>query len=184
MARGSRTGRKRKSGRRYPNGELNMGPHVDIRQFVANQPHRRMLLPADRTEPIAFSFLGRLLLGGKITKEQHLAGDRYAAIVNRYRAVIGAPSPEGARLLEVGGILFISDEEARRRKSAYDDAFEALCEAGQKAARAVAHVAVYGKHCDELDRLVAGLERLVRHFGLVVRRGGVDSAAQIMALPK
>lgn len=103
-------------------------------------------------------------MGGWVTAPQYDAGVKYRDIVARYRAAICAPrgivTPSGR-----GGEL--TDDKARDMKEKYDAAFEALeRNAGNRAARAVAHVAVYDRPDFVLTDLRLGLNTLAEHFGL------------------
>jgi hypothetical protein len=171
-------GRKRRHGLRHPNGELvAMARRKKDRALAALQPHRRWLPPDLRLSEKAETPLGALNLLGVLSDAQHEAGLRYAAIVGQYRAVIRPP-----RALTAGGKGFdcLGDCRLRRqcgervecaceiRKARYDAAFAAVFEAGQRAARAVARVAVHNEGCPTgcLGDLRRGLEALARHFGL------------------
>lgn len=168
-----RKGRKRKSGPRHPCGQLVDGTKIDTKVIAFLQPHRRDVAPELRHDALAGTMLGRLQLGGKITKEQHDAGDWYAGVVRRYRQVIMAPNPSpgsiaGVQIVGSSGPMFIEDDEAKRRKSTYDSAFEVLDAKGQRVAKAVAHTAVNDRAADgdALKLLVIGLEALAIHRGL------------------
>ena len=171
-----RRGRRRKAGRRHPNGEL-VADQRDDRALAAEQPHRRWLPPDKRLSEKAGTPLGGLNLMGVLSDAQHEAGLRYAVIVGEYRAVIEAPKALGGR-----GKGFGCTGDCRRRrwagemvdcicemrKKRYDLAFAAVMTAGQRAARAVARVAVHAEACPggALPDLRRGLDALSRHFGL------------------
>jgi hypothetical protein len=172
----ARTGRKRKTGRRHPSGDLAM-PRVDYRSMAALQPHR-VWLPADRRlSEKAETPLGGLNLIGVISDEQYEAGRWYASVVARYRTSIEAPNPSPASIAGEGGggVVYLSREQAEQRKDEYDRAFEAVFEAGQKAARTVARVAVYGEACPRgfMPDLIRGLQALAVHRGLTGPRKSV-----------
>jgi hypothetical protein len=63
----------------------------------------------------------------------------------------------------------LSDEEAHRRKAAYDAAYIAAWNAGHGPAKWVSRVAVYDETCpiSAFPDLVRGLQALAVHFGLV-----------------
>jgi len=178
----NRRGRKRKGGYRRADGRV-IEAKPDYRARAALWPHRGALPAEVRTHPLAETPFGVLRLLGFITEEQHRAGEVYARIVGKYRQVIEAPSPaprsiagagEGIR----GGGYPLADGEARRRTERYNDAFEAICTAGQRSAKATARIAVYGfpaSDMEELDHLRRGLDALVRHLGLTTggKSGGV-----------
>jgi hypothetical protein len=168
----TRRGRKRKLGFRHPSGEL-VRPHLDLRGFATLQPHRVWLPESKRMDQKAASPLGCLNLLGVLSDAQYLAGVRYALVVGEYRAVIEAPRATAGtgRGYDCPGDLQCGRRrdhpcECRRRKERYDAAFVAVLEAGQRAARAVARVAVYAEQCPRgaLAELKRGLDALVRHF--------------------
>lgn len=164
----TRKGRKRKSGRRTPCGDL-ARKSPDDRLLAALQPHRRVLPEKHRMSEKATTVLGRLNLFGRITDEQLEAGRKYAAGVNAYRAVIGAIDPLMAPAPGYGGD--ISKEEAKRRKDVYDAAFECLQDKGNKPIRAVNRAAVYDEPAfGILEDLQLGLATLVSHYGLLTSR--------------
>lgn len=161
-------GRKRKR-RMYPDREPANDPAW---RETANQPHRAWLPLDMRLSEKAATPLGGLNLIGVITDEQYEAGCRYADVVGKYRGSIETPreghsAGKGYRCL---GELNCEDCECRRRKNAYDAAFEALADAGQKAARVVSRVAIYEETCRDIESLRRGLSALERHFGLTDRK--------------
>jgi hypothetical protein len=163
-------GRKRKTTTREPNGRAQR-TSIDVKAVAQTMPHRQEVKPEIRHDPLAETKLGRLRLNGWITQPQYEAGDKYREIVLRYRAVIDAPRGEqslaGVIVGPWGGSGALDDDEARRRKDQYDAAFEALeCGAGNRAARAVAHVAIYNRIEFVLSDLRNGLTALAEHFGL------------------
>lgn len=182
----ARRGRKRKSGRRHPSGELVREARPDDRVRTSRQPHRRTVPEDSRLDQRAESPIGRLCLQGRITDEQHDAGVRYAAVVGAYGAVIEAPAGTSgsgrgfACLAEQAGTaracaIDPGGCECLARKARYDRAYEVLWAVGQRAAKAVARVAVWREECSRADLvyLVEGLTVLARHFGLTAgRRSG------------
>lgn len=176
----TRRGRKRKSAPRHPSGEL---VRVEPQALAARQPHRVWLPQEKRMDQKAGSPLGCLNLLGVLSDAQYLAGVRYAVVVGKYRAVIETPrATAGAgRGYDCPGDLKCGREgaehcECRYRKERYDAAFAAVLEAGQRAARAVARVAVHGEACPRgtLADLKRGLEALARHFGGLRQRISLD----------
>lgn len=167
----AKAGRKRKvTVVRQPNGQPRRIA-VDVKAIAQTMPHRQEVQPEIRHDPLAETKLGRLRLGGWITQPQYEAGDKYREIVRRYRTVIDAPRGEvsmsGVIVGPWGGSSDLDDDEAQRRKDQYNSAFEALeCGAGNRAARAVAHVAVYNRVEFVMDDLRRGLTVLAEHFGL------------------
>jgi hypothetical protein len=169
----ARRGRKRKVGLRHPCGTLVQRAELEAKSFAALQPHRVWLPQEKRLDQKAASPLGCLNLLGVISDIQYLAGVRYAVVVGHYRAVIESPratSGSGRGYHCAGDLACGRDDpgacECRRRKARYDAAFAAVFEAGQKAARAVARVAVHGEQCPRgaLGDLKRGLDALARHF--------------------
>jgi len=166
----SRGGRPRKSGPRQNGRRLSEVP-PDYRQRIAAQPHRRNC--ADPMHEKAESPLGRLNLRGVITDQQLEAGRRYAVITGAYRGSIGAPhGTAGGGYGGCGGDCIDPGTcECLRRKLAYDLAYGSLWDAGQKACKAVAHVAVRELDPEpfHVEPLLCGLSALVEHFGLTQR---------------
>jgi hypothetical protein len=171
----TRKGRKRRSGYRTPSGDLARQKRPDDRLLAAMQPHRRQLPEKDRLSEKAVTVLGRLNLFGRITDEQAEAGRKYAAGVNAYRAVIGSMDPLMSPAPGFGKGM--SDEEAIRRKEAYDAAFELLSQLGNRPIRAVNKAAVYENTAyGAIDDLRLGLNALVRHYGLLTASRKSDNA--------
>lgn len=173
----ARAGRKRKSGHRHASGDIVRPERApDDRVRTSRQPHRRGLPEPLRLDERAESALGRCNLRGIITDAQYDAGCMYATIVGAYRAVIEGPRAtagsgrgyecNGEACLTLRGTEgFVCGCEAR--KDRYDAAFEALIKIGQRAAVAVAHVAIHGREpAGQTVYLVSGLDALARHFGL------------------
>jgi hypothetical protein len=148
---------------------------VDTRVLAAVMPHRRELPEKCQDSPLAESNFGRLLLNGKITGRQHAAGIRYRDIVLRYRAVMSIPShsPPSMAGIIVGawrGGRGLSEDEVADRRDAYNAAFEALeSGAGNRGARAVAHVCIFEREHYDLKVLQCGLNVLITHFELTTR---------------
>ncbi len=169
----ARKGRKRKMRARHPGGQLIDEDRISPSAIAAQMPHRAWLPKEVRLDQRAESPLGRLALTGRISRGQYLAGRRYASIVAKYKIIIDAPgSPKSiAGIMEPrsgsGGLL--PDSIARARKQAYDAAFEALGNAGQKAQRAVARIAVNDQPCsvEDVGPLKDGLAELERYFGRI-----------------
>lgn len=174
-------GRKRKPGRRKPSGDR-IVPTFDPKAVARMMPHRQEVPEPIRHDPKAESQLGRYELNGSITRWEYDAGRWYAGVVNRYRTVIGAPNASPAsnagKVVSVFGAapLVIDPDEAERRTSAYNGAFEVLSNVGQRSAKAVARVAVYNERCPDglwsLMRL--GLLALAVHRGFVTEDKIVD----------
>ena len=98
----SRPGRKRKSGPRYPSGDLKR-PTVERlnamaselrrkeQSVVLNQPHRR-----GSDHKWAESALGRLCLRRKLREQLFDAGQHYASVVSCWRGAKGIPRAIGS----------------------------------------------------------------------------------------
>lgn len=193
----SRAGRKR-----APRGYLaSQAPKVDYREETARQPHRvglGAIVKRDangklidlRISPEAATPFGQLFLTGLLDRpgdpetgwRRHEAGKRYAEIVQGYLSSIGAPRgefPQGKGYPctghpQCGQRQGEPDCECRKRKLAYDGAFEALAEVGHRAQVEVAHVTVHGRKCQSVAALIVGLDALVRHL-LTDRRKDAQS---------
>jgi hypothetical protein len=161
---------------------------AEVVSLAALQPHRVWLPEERRLDQKAGSPLGCLNLLGVLSDAQYLAGTRYAVVVGKYRAVIETPRAiSGAgRGYDCPGDLTCGRDgrrcECRHRKERYDEAFAAVLEAGQRAARAVARVAVHGEACPRggLADLKRGLDALARHFsrGRAIRARSTAAAAR------
>src|SRR5437879_261798 len=84
----ARSGRRRKANVARDRTGKSRGESPDeIMAVVLAQPHRRF---ADTPRDAKLGYpLGRLCLAGYITEKQHDAGQRWAAIVRRYAALMG-----------------------------------------------------------------------------------------------
>ncbi len=171
-----RAGRKRKSGRRHPSGELARDRGLDVLAIAQAHPDRQGLAKEDRLDQRAGTPMGRLALRRLITPEQLEASRKYAWDARKFQQVYRAPSPNCPSLNIMGGNgegAPLKLDEIQFRLSAYNAAFEAVSEAGHKAARAVARVAVYDEWLPAgttLGDLKRGLSALVDYYGLTVRR--------------
>ena len=166
----NRKGRKRKSGRREPNGKPHRAP-VDYRAMAALNPDRRGVPVALRASERAGSVLGRLNLNNRISDHECEAGQRYAVIVGAYRASIGVPAHLAGNGRGYGcdpeycGV-FPNECVCQARKNRYDDAYCAI--RTHAAHLAVNAVAIHDQDIspDQLVHLREGLAALARHFGL------------------
>lgn len=180
-----RAGRKRKSGPRHRSGALKKKKKTRDEQVQLGRrmPHRRALRSDDRLDVRAESPLGRLVLAGRVSEEQCIAGELYARAVGAYRATIDSPRStagsgrgSGCRSEAFGqeNACRVDPDGCRclRRREAYDSAFCSLNDAGQRAAKVVARVAVHGEAIapEDVVYLVRGLSSLAAHFGLTGRR--------------
>jgi hypothetical protein len=177
-------GRRRKAGKREPNGRI-ARTYENPKEFVAAQPHRAILMKKQRELPEAGSNFGRLMLMGKITPAQHEAGLQYASLAARYRAVLQSPPihPTGLDLMRVSGGGHDGDlprDVAVTIKARYNAAYEACAAAGDRAQRSVKDHAIFDRRVNDgfsLRLLITGLDRLVVHFG-------IDSRIQISSRQK
>lgn len=169
----NRRGKVRRSGRK-PKANVvrdgtgkSRGETVESIMAVAlAQPHRAALPEKYRHDALAGHPLGWLKLKGKITPAEYQAGQRYAEIVSRYRAAIGAPNPDTQ--IRPAGAEEMSRDEYRRRKAAYDAAFE--CIGVHRLQVEVARVAVHQRPWVDFLALQDGLRLLAHHFGLTQAR--------------
>lgn len=193
-----RRGPKKKSGKRHKCGKLvKQTPQekqeaavevgVNYAKLAAQQPHRRGIeLPAnlsDRqrakigdpgTNPRAATEFGRMALEGLISEAQYVAGEKYARVVGKWRAMIGGPRA-------IAGIgrgydckadcrhTYPPDPcECRDRQQAHDAAFKALGPAGAAAHAAVDCVVLCNQTLSgdalTIVDLRAGLSALAKHF--------------------
>lgn len=173
----SRPGRKRKSGARYPNGELVHARGESPAEVAARMPHRRPFggLALDQR---AESSIGRLELLGLVTAEQRIAGEMFRQLRNRYLAAIEAPRVATGKaahgMLGCGGDRCTLEPDfclCRASKRKYVDAVLALRDCGMAAMATVQVVAVLDDPCPPalLTELKFGLTALAEHFGLTRR---------------
>ncbi len=188
----NRKGRKRKSGRRRPSGDLTV-PEKRVEEWgvmdtdladAGEQPHRRPVPLLHRTDPRAGSVLGNLLLTGKLgpmdrkgfpseaAQRLYEAGRRYAVVVGAYRAVIGTPcaTAGSGRGYECLGEANCQPRSCTclQRTEAYNNAVECLFREGQATAVVVSWVAVRDEDCLSVmvPLLRHGLAVLATHFGI------------------
>ena len=163
-------GRKRKIGRREPNGRVQRVKAIDPKAVAKRQPHRRGVPAALAHDPKAECMMGRLCLNGLISETQYEAGVKYRTAVLRYRSAIEAPRASETSMAGViagpsGGGTPISERRQIEIRNDYMRAFEAIEEAG--AARDVAHCAVFDRPPFALDKVQRGLDALAVHYGMV-----------------
>jgi hypothetical protein len=140
------------------------------REAVARQlRHRAGLSDKDVIDPKAETQFGRFALSKVITQEQYDAGTRWRGVVMAYRSVIEAPSAfpksiAGAVTGGGGGRGHISDDEALRRKSVYNEGYEAVMEyCGMAGMRTLNDATVHERHVEprRLLKLREALDVLV-----------------------
>jgi hypothetical protein len=89
-----RAGRKRKKGKREPNGRIQRGParpYQDVMAVALAQPHRRNA--KDAKDPFLESPLGQLVLRQDLPRIVYDTALDYAKLVRRAFAVAGIPQP-------------------------------------------------------------------------------------------
>lgn len=169
MARG---GRKRKTGKRQPNGRL--VPNAEPPNLVAQYNRLVMAaklegLPAD----LSYS-LGREYYFKHITKDQFEAGVMWSELVDKYNRAKGYPrktaqSPDFEPKIPQTGEGSEMDERLRDAIfSRHDNAHAELTSVGMMPERIVNRVCVDGNSCEYFNRehLKDGLTALADHFGL------------------
>lgn len=160
-------GRKRKSRvARHPCGQVVREKQLSKLEIAQRMPHRRGLPPELIEHERAESQFGRLRLTKVITEDQYLAGVSWRRTVMSYRSVLHSPtefprSIAGALLGGGGGDRFMTDDEAIRRKSAYNEAYEAVEE-------------MAGRHCMITLNDATVHERYVEPYRLVQLRAALD----------
>jgi hypothetical protein len=152
---------------------------LEARVIAFKQPHRQEAPENKRDDPKACWPLGILNLCGAISDLQYQAGVLYGRDVRRYRAhyLADVPDPSPASIAGFmqpqGGFgRAVSDDDALKVKEAYNGAVNAVMNAGQRAAKVVARMAVFGERCPVGGEamLNIGLSALSDHYGLTRRR--------------
>jgi len=172
-----RAGRKRRSGRRKPSGDL-VVVKLSRAAVAAGMPHRRGLPEAVRADERAESAFGRMRLRGHITELQFTAGNKWRKVVGAYLATIGPPHG----LAGSGSARDLSEDECERRKRECFEGVSAISRAGPLAVRAINRVVLEDCECPWKWRspLVWGLVELVSYFGLTGNNRGQHN---IVAFP-
>ena len=88
---GTRRGRKRKEGKRYPGGQLVRDKQPSPAEIAASMPHRMAIAIEKRHDPMGECPIGRMCLAGFITADQYDAAHKFRTTVAKYRAVIDSP---------------------------------------------------------------------------------------------
>lgn len=174
-------GRKRKTGRREPNGRISRAGRSkhDVRNVVLAQPHRAWLGQRG-TDAAAECVAGMAHLAGLITEPQWWAAIRYRRLVDSFHVVMATPmTRQSAAAIGVAAGMEApaeadfshaerEDEVERRDRvtDAMNAASEALTDAGVLVAREVNAVVIEDQLIDRIDRLRAGLDVLVRLWRL------------------
>ena len=146
------------------------------RVIAFRQPHRQEVPEPLRDNPKASWPLGILNLCGAITDQQYQAGVYYGADVRRYRARFLPECPHQSPASIAGYMQPISGGISgtmtnKEIATKYNDAVNAVMQAGQKAAKAVARMAVFEERCPiGLEKMLnMGLSALVSHYRLTGR---------------
>ena len=173
-----RAGRKRKSGARYPSGDLRRPSPLEV---AAGMPHRRAL-GKNAASQLAENELGRMVLRGEVDAVLATAGDLYRGEYRAYLAAICAPRMPVRALGEAAGAIsrcvwcprsgggeqnaqavfcLCADRERKWRSSQ-----AALADSGASAE--VERVCLDDRQCplSLLWLLQVGLRALAHHYGL------------------
>lgn len=113
--------------------------------------------------------LARLYSTGQITQQQYNAGVKFSEVYHKYLESIGAPYPfpqaqDGERSDTGMPDITLSDSECRRRKLAFQEAFDKVEAKGARVRMSVTNIAVYeSKPVDDwdLECLKIGLSALL-----------------------
>jgi hypothetical protein len=168
----SRAGSKRKFRGTSP-GRSSIDPGPQYRLLSSLQPHRRDLPPDSRLDPNASTELGRLFIRAQITREQHIAGDRWSYTVAAFLATLGAPKGVGSS--GRGGQCVVGPEgchaeecACEKRRRAYQSGRSMLFGLGKKTSKLIDDVVIWGDECspESLAALRVGLSALAQHFGV------------------
>ena len=146
---------------------------MEARIIAFRQPHRQSVPEQVRHDPRAETFFGRIMLSGVISEVQYEAGILYRRAVQRSRSLMDAPNPSPQSVASYMQPVSstgrpVDDAEAQRIHDSRENAYVALMDAGQRAAKAVARVAVWDEWplgVSEQD-LHRGLDKLIVHYGL------------------
>ena len=169
-----RRGRKRKSGRRKPSGDLVGARGPSVAQVAAAMPHRRAL-GARASDPHAENELGRMLIRGEISVEQHAAGELYRKQWRGYLASLEAPALARMKLddptFAPQCALRCTDSVnefclCRERRRKWEETIDML--ASSPSTGVIDRVVLLDKSArgEELWLLRLGLNLLAAHYGL------------------
>lgn len=189
MASRRRRGRPRKNGARYRSGNLKPREPVDSARVVAvSQPHRRGL--GDQVlDQLAESELGRMVLRGKITRLQALAGERYGRQWRTYLATLDGPRWPWAgsgRVFSCDGCPTSGGDDkcaCGLAARAWRRSWDCLTRVG--AATLVTELVAYEVACaeQEIITLRRGLDALAFELGLTNQRNRFGNASSQIAAP-
>jgi hypothetical protein len=180
----NRKGRKRKSGRRYPSGDIIREKSVDFRGMAGEQPHRSWLPESVRGDERAESVIGCLNLLYRtsglpnakrpgLNGRQYNAGRRLAVITGEFRAAIGTPrgtagGGRGYKCEPTGCLMDSENCICERRIRRFNDCASVLLSVSQKTYNVTYRVAVSDEQCslEEIVHLKNGLNALAHFFGI------------------
>jgi hypothetical protein len=173
MAIPNRLGRKRKSGRRKPSGDL-VVDRLSPQAIAVMMPHRKNL--PESHDQRGESVLGRMSMTKDehgvyfITMPQFLAGQAWASIMGSYLATIGPPHALAGtgRGYDCPGTCK-GDCECYRRRQRHAAAYKAvIADAGHVGMNALNRVVIEDKPVSFYGRraLVYALTALARHLGI------------------
>lgn len=176
----AKTGRKRKTGKREPNGRLSREGYADKIKSVAVEARERVhgMTKEEAKLPMPTDPVGMLARFGEIDKYQYQAALQYEQDTMDYRAAMGIPSE--ARAMDLNKVQGrpLTDEEAQamRAQNAIKryKAANARIQAAQDELRGRGNLFgaidtlvmrhTYSKHL--VGDLRIALNALVRHYGL------------------
>lgn len=167
----ARTGRNRKSGTRYPSGDIRQEPQESPHQIAMRQPHRRNV-PLDHAHDQRGGWpLGCFNIWGAISGDEYRAGVRFARICARWKLVVdsqkSSPSSIAGAMEPKGSLPLITDADAEDWKDEYNVVMKALMDtAGRTSAIYVALMAVLEEPCPAggFGAVIRGLGALREHF--------------------
>lgn len=169
---------------REPNGRMSRAAQLATDACSPAEVRRlRDASLAGMRQPEWGTELGRLFLSGRLVGMQFEAGKRWARLAEAARAALSGPKvPARSTFAEhAGGQAPDPDSERGRRQAERDrDIVQDMHEARrvllavspsvELAVREVCEDERSAVSADELERLVAGLDRLADHWGLTQRR--------------
>lgn len=176
-------GRKRKAGRREPNGRISRAAAADkVFEVARQQPHRRNL--ENWRDERAVDEMGRLAIAGKIDGEAYEAGKVWRSVVAAHRRALAAPSPNpracGADYIaervggQAEGVTEIDPRTPEERDRAAGERWEradrVLRDCGYQAAAEVESVVIDDRQARNVPMLQRGLAALAWHFGVSAER--------------
>lgn len=177
----AKTGRKRKTGKREPNGRISRKGEADKIKSVGIQARQRHfgMTEDEAKKPLSTDPVGLLRRCGEIDEHQYQAAVQYEEDVRKYRAAMGLP--KGVRAMEVeriDGRALTDEEEQAIKAKAHIKRYNLACDAVRQAQEAIRNEGnLFGALETIVIRQVNGqwrmigdlriaLNALVRHYGL------------------